>query len=109
MSQSTPKSEVRSLDLRSFRESLSACTLGRVARATRIDKSLLSKLETGRREITTACAKRLARFYSRIAGRSVTAGEILDMAEVALARRRTRSRSSGAMEASDVEERSVAS
>jgi hypothetical protein len=103
-------------DLRGFRQSLTPRkTLGQAARGAEIDKSLLSRIETGKKGISVLCARRLARFYSRATGQSVTAGEILDMAELALARRRAqwrklrRIRSSGAMVASEVQERSVAS
>lgn len=102
-------------DLRRFRESLTPRkTMGQVSRGARIDKSLLSRFELGKKEISAVCARRLARFYSRATGRTVTAGEVVDMALLAVARRRARleeaerTRSSGAMEASDVEERSVA-
>jgi predicted transcriptional regulator len=74
------------LDLRSFRQQLTPRrTLGQVARGAQVDRSLLSRIETGTRAITADCARRLARYYSRVAGRRVTAGEILDMAECASA------------------------
>jgi Helix-turn-helix domain len=104
------------IDLRGFRERLiPRKTLGQAARGARVDKSLLSRVETGKQKISTFCARRLARFYSRVTGRCVTAGEVLDMAELSAARRRAGGeeaqpvRSSGAMEAPDVGERSVAS
>ena len=111
----TPKRVDSFQDLRGFRQSLTPRkTLGQVARGAQIDKSLLSRIETGKKEISILCARRLARFYSRAAGRSVTAGEILDRAELAVVRRAARRRnvqrirSSAAMEASEVQERSVA-
>ena len=70
------------LDLRSFRLQLTPRrTLGQVARGAQVHRSVLSRVETGRREITVGCARRLAQFYSRVTGRRVTLGEILEMAE----------------------------
>jgi transcriptional regulator with XRE-family HTH domain len=95
-------------DLRTFRESLDPRrTLGQVARGVQVDKSHLSRIEIGKREISAYLARALAQFYSQVAGRSVTVGEIMDMAERSAARRAglkgcSRIRSSGAMEAPEV-------
>ena len=76
-------------DLRAFREGLSPClTLREVEDGTGIDKSALSRIETGRKVISRQYARRLAQFYSQATGRSVTPGEVLDMAELALNRYR---------------------
>jgi transcriptional regulator with XRE-family HTH domain len=76
-------------DLRGFRQSLAPrLTQREVASGAGIDKAMLSRLENGSREISPLYARRLARFYSRITGQRVTAGEILDMAELAVARHR---------------------
>jgi transcriptional regulator with XRE-family HTH domain len=77
------------LDLRGLRESLvPRPSLREVACGAGIETALLSRIETGRKEISLLLARRLARFYSRATGRSVTAGEIFDRAELALNRRR---------------------
>jgi helix-turn-helix protein len=96
------------LDLRSFRERLTPSkTLGQVALGARVDKSLLSKLEQGKRPVTAACARRLARFYSRVTGSRVTAGHVVDMVERAAGRHAPQLPTdslSGAMEVPDLSE-----
>jgi len=97
-----PLDALQDLDLRTFRQGLvPGLTLGQVARGAQVNRSLLSRIETGKQRITASCACNLARYYSRVSGQSVTAGQVFDMAE--------RIRSSAAVVAVDVEERSVAS
>lgn len=90
---STPAMRKRSaaspgLDLRSFRQQVTpGATLGKVAGAAKVHKSLLSRIETGRRAISLACARKLARYYSQITGRRLTVGRIVELAERAKARR----------------------
>ena len=108
MSQPEEEQGAVSPDLRTFRESLEPRkTLGQVARGVQVDKSHLSRIEIGKREISAYVARALARFYSKVAGRPVTVGEIMNMAERSAARRAglkssSRIRSSGAMEAPEV-------
>ena len=68
------------LDLRAFRLQLKPRkTLRQVARGAQMDTALLSRLETGGRAIRVTHARRLARFYSRVTGIHITAGEIFEM------------------------------
>lgn len=76
------------LDLRAFRLQLRPRkSLRQVARGAQLNESLLSRMETGSRVISGTYARRLARYYSRVTGTRITAGEIFNMGERATERR----------------------